>query len=111
MKKKQPVFLTVIIFMLSCSEGILNSGVADNQRQTEDAGLYDASTDTTVSQNLKYIDPSIGTGGYSPWGVGSNLPGATAPFGMVKVSPDTQSEKDYTFQNHCAGYFYNDEYI
>lgn len=34
-----------------------------------------------------FVDPFIGTGGH-----GHTFPGATAPFGMVQLSPDTRLE-------------------
>ncbi|HWW55921.1 MAG TPA: GH92 family glycosyl hydrolase [Sphingopyxis sp.] len=56
---------------------------------------------------LGFVDPMIGTGPE-----GHTFPGATAPFGMVQLSPDT----DATCQirdcyDHAAGYSYNDPTI
>ncbi|GAH84877.1 unnamed protein product, partial [marine sediment metagenome] len=34
---------------------------------------------------IKEVNPFIGTGGY-PWVSGHNFPGATLPFGMVRLS-------------------------
>ena len=56
---------------------------------------------------LTFVDPMIGTGPE-----GHTFPGATAPFGMVQLSPDT----DATCQirdcyDHAAGYSYNDPTI
>ena len=45
------------------------------------------------------VDVFIGTGGH-----GHCYPGATAPFGMVQLSPDT-GVGDW---DHCSGYHYND---
>jgi hypothetical protein len=36
----------------------------------------------------KWVDPFIGTGGL-PWTCAMLFPGATMPFGMVRLSPDT----------------------
>ncbi|MCX7943000.1 MAG: GH92 family glycosyl hydrolase [Deltaproteobacteria bacterium] len=111
MKKKWYVVWILTISLLFCTERFQDYDVANSLTNIEDIGLSDTDNALALSLNLRYVDLFIGTGGYPPWGVGNNLPGAATPFGMVKVSPDTQSEKDYTFQNHCAGYFYNDEYI
>jgi len=46
----------------------------------------------------KYVDPFVGTGGE-----GHTYPGATLPFGMVQVSPDTRPNN----QVDCSGYSYN----
>ncbi len=49
-----------------------------------------------------YVDPFIGTGGH-----GHTYPGASMPFGMVQLSPDTRLEG----WDGCSGYHYTDEYI
>ena len=48
------------------------------------------------------VDPFIGTGGH-----GHTYPGATAPFGMVQLSPDTR----LTGWDGCGGYHYSDSVI
>lgn len=49
-----------------------------------------------------YVNTFIGTGGH-----GHTYPGATLPFGMVQLSPDTRLEG----WDGCGGYHYDDEYI
>lgn len=49
-----------------------------------------------------YVDPFIGTGGH-----GHTYPGATLPFGMVQLSPDTRIN-DW---DGCSGYHYSDSTI
>jgi predicted alpha-1,2-mannosidase len=51
---------------------------------------------------LKFVDPMIGTGGH-----GHTYPGATTPFGLVQLSPDT----DDTGWDWCSGYHYQDSTI
>jgi predicted alpha-1,2-mannosidase len=60
---------------------------------------------------FRFVDPFIGTGG-DLFNVGNALPGATLPFGLVKVSPDTTPGVGSPpgFQ-HCSGYFYKDQYL
>lgn len=53
---------------------------------------------------VDYVDVFIGT--KSP---GHTYPGATIPFGMVQLSPDTRN--DHTSWPACAGYDYTDESI
>lgn len=48
----------------------------------------------------RYVDLMIGTGGQ-----GHTYPGATVPFGMVQVGPDT----DTAGWDHCSGYHHADE--
>jgi predicted alpha-1,2-mannosidase len=50
----------------------------------------------------QYVDPFIGTGGH-----GHTYPGATLPFGMVQVSPDTRTGN----WDACSGYHYSDSTI
>ena len=50
----------------------------------------------------RYVDPFIGTGGH-----GHTYPGATMPFGMVQLSPDTR----LTGWDGCSGYHYSDRTI
>jgi len=50
----------------------------------------------------KYVNPFIGTGGH-----GHTYPGASVPFGMVQLSPDTRLEG----WDGCGGYHYSDSVI
>jgi putative alpha-1,2-mannosidase len=50
----------------------------------------------------EYVNTFIGTGGH-----GHTYPGATVPFGMVQLSPDTRLEG----WDGCGGYHYDDNYI
>ena len=49
-----------------------------------------------------FVNPFIGTGGH-----GHTFPGATAPFGMIQLSPDTR----YDGWDGCSGYHYSDSII
>ena len=51
---------------------------------------------------VTYVDTFIGTGGH-----GHTYPGATAPFGMVQLSPDTRMD-DW---DGCSGYHITDNHI
>lgn len=55
---------------------------------------------------LKLVDPFIGTGPE-----GHTFPGATAPFGMVQLSPDTQIKPFKQSYKWAAGYRYDDTTI
>ncbi|HEY0309178.1 MAG TPA: GH92 family glycosyl hydrolase [Acidobacteriaceae bacterium] len=55
---------------------------------------------------LKLVDPMIGTGPE-----GHTFPGATAPFGMVQLSPDTQIRPFNQSYKWAAGYRYEDKTI
>ena len=51
---------------------------------------------------INYVNTFIGTGGH-----GHTYPGATLPFGMMQLSPDTRLEG----WDGCSGYHFTDEYI
>ena len=57
----------------------------------------------------KEVNPFIGTGGIS-YLCGNNFPGASVPFGMVRLSPDTASALGALASN-SSGYFYSDPRI
>ena len=59
---------------------------------------------------IKEVNPFIGTGGY-PWVCGHNFPGATLPFGMVRLSPETASFLTGRRALNTSGYFYRDNKI
>ncbi len=66
------------------------------------AGLLSCSrtADRPVFDPLRYVDPFICTEGDN----GQLYPGASYPFGMVQLSPETEG-------NSHVGYYYEDEYI
>lgn len=51
----------------------------------------------------KHVNPLIGTGGH-----GHTFPGATVPYGMVQLSPDTRIDGSW---DGCSGYHYDDSTI
>jgi predicted alpha-1,2-mannosidase len=51
----------------------------------------------------KHVNPFIGTGGH-----GHTFPGATVPYGMVQLSPDTRIDGSW---DGCGGYHYDDRTI
>jgi len=53
-------------------------------------------------QLINYVNPFIGTGGH-----GHTFPGATLPFGMMQLSPDTRLDG----WDGCSGYHYTDNEI
>lgn len=60
------------------------------------------STKEEIKSPKDYVNPFIGTGGH-----GHTYPGATVPFGMVQLSPDTRLEG----WDGCSGYHYSDSVI
>ena len=63
---------------------------------------------TSITQNpgrslTPFVNPFIGTGGH-----GHTFPGATTPFGMVQLGPDTRIDGSW---DGCSGYHYSDSVI
>ena len=65
----------------------------------ENKNTSPAKRDTSL---ISYVNTFIGTGGH-----GHTYPGATMPFGMMQLSPDTRLDG----WDGCSGYHYSDNYI
>lgn len=79
---------------------VLGFIVAIGCQQHADQAVYDAVP--TEDDLSSYVNPFIGTGGH-----GHTFPGATMPFGMVQLSPDTRLDG----WDGCGGYHFSDDYI
>ncbi|MEO1033420.1 MAG: GH92 family glycosyl hydrolase [Bacteroidota bacterium] len=77
-------FVFLILFFVSCKN---------------DSKIEAAQKDKPL---ISYVNPFIGTGGH-----GHTYPGATLPFGMMQLSPDTRLDG----WDGCSGYHYSDQYI
>jgi predicted alpha-1,2-mannosidase len=64
--------------------------------------LFTVSACRSHHEPVDYVNPFIGTGGH-----GHTFPGATVPFGMVQLSPDTRLEG----WDGCSGYHYSDSIV
>ena len=96
--------LSILVSILFTSINAQNRSLdavrdAQNKRPAELSPK--ASTSATRSKTL-YVNPFIGTGGH-----GHTYPGASAPFGMMQLSPDTR----YDGWDGCSGYHYSDSII
>ena len=58
--------------------------------------------DANAQKLIRYVDPTIGTGGH-----GHTYPGVTVPFGMVQLSPDNGDQG----WDWCSGYNYSSNTI
>ncbi|AUI07859.1 MULTISPECIES: GH92 family glycosyl hydrolase [Stenotrophomonas] len=65
-----------------------------------------ATPNTAAERAYAAVDPFIGTGGE-----GHTYPGATVPFGMVQLSPDTRIQPREKAYGWAAGYRYDDSSI
>lgn len=61
-----------------------------------------SSDQSSTKSKTQYVNPFIGTGGH-----GHTFPGATVPFGMVQLSPDTR----LTGWDGCSGYHNSDNVV
>ena len=71
-----------------------NSDIAQKKTQKK-------SSNNNYSPSI-YVNPFIGTGGH-----GHTYPGASAPFGMIQLSPDSRLDG----WDGCGGYHYTDSII
>jgi predicted alpha-1,2-mannosidase len=85
---------------------------ATDAGETADTGdTGDTGPFTWPDENLTaYVNPFIGTGG-DGFGVGTTSPGATRPFGMVKLAPDTGTATGQLQFQNCTGYFYTNPFV
>ena len=84
MTSKLTTVLIVLVLFLSCNKS---------------STVTEAKNDQPL---INYVNTFIGTGGH-----GHTYPGATMPYGMMQLSPDTRLEG----WDGCSGYHYTDEYI
>ena len=61
-----------------------------------------------TAQTTQYVNPFIGTGAIDGGLLGNNYPGATVPFGLIQLSPDTREAPSW---DSASGYDYNDHTI
>jgi len=83
MRLSDVIFYLILIFFISCKK----------------VKIVNAQKDKNL---ISYVNPFIGTGGH-----GHTYPGATMPFGMMQLSPDTRLDG----WDGCSGYHYSDDEI
>jgi len=91
------VLLSVVIFISAAFQGELPKTI---KMPDLNPGVYG-----------QWVDPFIGTGGI-PWTGGMLFPGATTPFGMVRLNPDTTYVGGaMIIKSGTSGYHYAQRYI
>src|SRR5882724_11126292 len=90
--------------MTNCTRrSFLQSAAVSGLALGLDSRLFAHNSSVPSSSSLnQWVDVFIGTGGH-----GHTYPGATVPFGMVQLSPDT-GVGDW---DHCSGYHISDTSI
>jgi putative alpha-1,2-mannosidase len=92
------VFISVTFNALTGCTGAL--------KQKEQSADGKSTRDESGRTPFDYVNPFIG-----PGGEGHTYPGATVPFGMVQVSPDTEIKYFRQSFPWCAGYQYGDSTV
>lgn len=93
-----------LTLLLACASTLCIAQIND-LKNASDKAQSRISTNVPNSQSFSktlYVNPFIGTGGH-----GHTFPGATAPFGMMHLSPDTRHDG----WDGCSGYHYSDSII
>ena len=70
--------------------------------------MFASLLNVSAGNYTRYVNPFIGTGAIDGGLSGNNYPGATVPFGMVQLSPDTHEAPDWY---NASGYDHNDSRI
>ncbi len=95
--------LSVILLFAACAPFVFAQ--VDELKKAQDKRkdyITRTSEKPTYFSKTPYVNPFIGTGGH-----GHTYPGASAPFGMMQLSPDTR----YDGWDGCSGYHYSDSII
>ena len=93
-----------LITLVVCLSTYFSHAQVEELRRAQDQRKNYTTRDgkETPSSKSLYVDPFIGTGGH-----GHTYPGASAPFGMMQLSPDTRHDG----WDGCSGYHYSDSII
>ncbi len=96
------IFLVLFTILSFIFEG--HTQVIESVQKASDKAQKVMNQKTTglVESPVSLVNPFVGTGGH-----GHTFPGATAPFGMIQLSPDTRHEG----WDGCSGYHYSDSVI
>jgi predicted alpha-1,2-mannosidase len=96
-------FLLLILFLGFNETSLAQNPTLDKLKSNSDSAqaIFFGSATSNYSPSI-FVNPFIGTGGH-----GHTFPGASAPFGMIQISPDTR----YDGWDGCSGYHYDDSII
>lgn len=89
-------------FLLILHSSSTTAQIQELKKASDKAQNQQSQAKTQKVQGINYVNPFIGTGGH-----GHTYPGATAPFGMMQLSPDTRHDG----WDGCSGYHYSDSII
>jgi predicted alpha-1,2-mannosidase len=96
------ILLSLFIILCLAIQGNAQ-GVKSLQKASDKAQrIMKPKNEILIQSPVSLVNPFVGTGGH-----GHTFPGATAPFGMIQLSPDTRHEG----WDGCSGYHYSDSVI
>lgn len=95
-------FGTTILFLLVFLYSFSQNPIKEIQGASDKAQEILWRSNNRPLTPSKYVNPFIGTGGH-----GHTFPGATTPFGMIQLSPDTREDN----WDGSSGYHYSDSII
>lgn len=93
----------ILLLFLVWTHGLL--GQINELKKASDKAEVLLGKSTATSRKIDYtqfVNPFIGTGGH-----GHTYPGASAPFGLMQLSPDTRHDG----WDGCSGYHYSDSIL
>lgn len=90
----------IIKFIICFTLLYIENGLTVNQSKA---------ADKNITGYTQLVDPFISTGG-NRYVCGFNNPGATTPFGLIRLSPDTVSASG-EFATNTSGYYYHDPFV
>ncbi|NCA20567.1 MAG: glycoside hydrolase family 92 protein [Crocinitomicaceae bacterium] len=96
------IILLFSLLLISSITSICIAQIPEIQKASDKARGLIGDRSIPIFSPSVYVNPFIGTGGH-----GHTFPGATAPFGMMQLSPDTR----YEGWDGCSGYHYSDSII
>lgn len=98
MKTLLSLFILLCFAVPGSAQGIKSLQKASDKAQQ----IMKPKNEILIKSPVSLVNPFVGTGGH-----GHTFPGATAPFGMIQLSPDTRHEG----WDGCSGYHYSDSVI
>lgn len=98
----------LLVILLAVSAGI--GALTLHYRRIVEARPGQLNTGVQPGELGKWVDPFIATGGI-PWVCGHNFPGASVPFGAVRLGPDTISTLLNKRALNTSGYYYADDHL
>ena len=113
--KKVLKFLLITILSILLVISLVIFGICFRYQRTVGVKQGQMEVSAKPGEFGRWVNPFIGTGGFPTYTSADDIPGVTVPFGMVRLSPDTQFFLDPLWAEggviSTAGYYYGDHKI